>query len=262
MNKRFGDVEVRLESGHVATVELRRPPNNFFDEALIDSIASAYEWLDDEPQCRAIVLAAEGKHFCAGADFSSSTRQATVDRDPDAEHPLYRHAVRLFATAKPVVAAVQGAAVGGGFGLALSADFRFASPSARFTANFVKLGFSPGFGLTHTLPRLVGEQAALDLFLTGRRVAGDEAATLGLVDRLVDADALRDEALAYARSIAENAPLALLSVRRSLRGDLAAAVKVATDHEAREQHRLQQTDDHREGVQAVAERRPGNFSGR
>ena len=263
MEQRFGDVAVRLLDGYVAEVEMQRPPNNFFDVELIASLADAYEALDQESACRAILLCADGKHFCAGANFGDSAgREAVKQRDADAEHPLYAQAVRMFAASKPVVAAVQGAAVGGGFGVALSADFRFATAGSRFTANFVKLGFTPGFGLTHTLPRLAGPQVAADLFLTGRRLGGEEAKMLGIVDQLVEPDALRAEALAYARSIAENAPLALLSVRRSLRGDLAAAVKAATEHEAREQFALQQTEDHKEGVRAVAERRPGHFQGR
>lgn len=263
MTHRFGDVELAELAGHVALLELQRPPNNFFDEALIKAIADGLEWLDGQPGCRAVVLAAAGKHFCAGANFSAGgDRPDFSERDPNAGHPLYRQAVRLFATRKPIVAAVQGAAVGGGFGLAMAADFRVGSADSRFTANFVKLGFSPGFGLTHVLPRVIGQQAAQDLFLTGRRIDGEEAQRLGILDRCVAPAQVRDEAIAYARSIAENAPLALQSVRASLRGDLAAAVAAATTHEAQEQHRLQQTDDHREGVQAVAERRLGEFLGR
>ena len=125
----------------------------------------------------------------------------------------------------------------------------------------MKLGFTPGFGLTHTLPRIVGQQVAADIFYTGRRLSGEEALTLGIVDRLVPQAQVRDAAIAYAREIAENAPLALISVRNSLRGGLADAVQAATDHEGIEQFHLQRTNDHKEGVKAVAERRPGNFSG-
>lgn len=260
MDQQFGDVAVTIDSDYVATVELQRPPNNFFDEALIRFIADAFEWLDERSECRAIVLCAEGKHFCAGANFTDGSRDAPSD--PDAPHPLYSQAVRLFGTRKPVVAAIQGAAIGGGFGLAMAADFRTGSAASRFAANFVKLGFSPGFGLTHTLPRVVGQQAAQQLFFTGRRIDGVEAARLGVIDDLVEPGEERAEALYLAKQIAENAPLAVESVRASLRNDLQAAVERATAEEAREQYRLQQTEDHREGIRAVADRRPGNFSGR
>lgn len=258
----IGDVAIADAGGFVALCEIRRPPNNFFDEALISSLADAFTALDEAPECRAIVLAAQGKHFCAGANFGSSQDRSTrAARNPSDGNPLYQAAVRLFRNKKPVVAAVQGAAVGGGFGLAMMPDFRVACPEARFTANFVKLGFSPGFGLTHTLPRLIGVQAASEFFLTGRRIGGEEAKRLGIVDRLVPSEDLRESAIAFAQEIAENAPLAVMSVRASLRGDLADAVQRATDHEFGEQHRLQQTSDHKEGIKAVAQRRPGQFTG-
>ena len=262
MDKKIGDVQISDVGNFVTLAEIQRAPNNFFDEDLIRSLADAFDELDEDPSCRVIVLASEGKHFCAGANFGSpGDRERRAERRPEDGNPLYREAVRLFGNKKQVIAAVQGAAVGGGFGLAMMADFRVGCPEARFTANFVKLGFTPGFGLTHVLPRVIGQQAAQDLFFTGRRVGGEEAAQLGIVDRLVPQAEVRDAAIAYAREIAENAPLALMSVRKSLRGDLADAVKKATDHEGYEQFVLQQTSDHKEGVKAVAERRPGNFTG-
>ena len=156
---------------HVAIVEIRRPPHNFFDLALIEGIANAYEALDKDPNCRAIVLCAQGTAFCAGADFSKRDDDAQTRR-PGVLNPLYTEAIRMFACAKPVVAAVQGAAVGGGLGLAISADFRVACPESKFSANFNRLGFHPGFGLSATLPRLIGQQKTELMFLTGRRIAG------------------------------------------------------------------------------------------
>ena len=154
---RYGDAEITRD-GHVAIAEIRRPPNNFFDVDLINALVQAFHDLDDDPECRAIVLCSEGKHFCAGNDFSRARNDSgTTDRKVADGNPLYSAAVDLFGCKKPVVGAIQGAAVGGGFGLALMPDFRVVCPEARFTANFVKLGFHPGFGLTHTLPRLIGQ---------------------------------------------------------------------------------------------------------
>jgi len=261
MEKQFGDVQVSDVGGFVALVEIQRAPNNFFDQALIGSLADAFAELDEDSSCRAIVLASEGKHFCAGANFGSpGDREERQQRSAEDGNPLYQEAVRLFRNKKQVIAAVQGAAVGGGFGLAMFPDFRVGCLESRFTANFVKLGFTPGFGLTHVLPRVIGQQAAQDLFFTGRRVSGEEALQLGILDRLVPQAEVREGAIAFAREIAENAPLALMSVRNSMRGDLADAVQKATDHEGFEQFHLQRTDDFKEGVKAVAERRPGNFS--
>jgi len=259
MSKKIGDVEVSDLGGFVHLLEIQRAPNNFFDLDLIRSLADACDELDQDNGCRAIVLGSAGKHFCAGANFSSDRDNDSGDRTGGS--PLYREAVRLFSNKKHVVAAVQGAAVGGGFGLAMFPDFRVGCPESRFTANFVKLGFTPGFALTHVLPRVIGQQAAQDIFYTGRRLNGEDALQVGILDRLVPQAEVRDAAISYAREIAENAPLALMSVRQSIRGDLAAQVKKATDHEAEEQAKCQATNDWKEGVKAVAERRPGNFTG-
>jgi enoyl-CoA hydratase/carnithine racemase len=255
--ERYGDVSVAL-SGNVAEVEIHRPPHNFLDVPLIRSLADALEALDREPECRVSLLCAEGKSFCAGANFANRETEAPSGTT----NPLYAQAVRLFACKKPIVAAVQGAAVGGGVGLALVADFRVVSPDARFSANFVKLGIHPGFGLTHTLPRLIGQQKAALMFYTGRRIAGEEAVAWGLADLLADANRLRAVARELASEIAEGAPLALVSTRATMRQGLAEAVKAQTDHEAKEQAWLFRTEDHREGVKAVGERRPGRFTGR
>lgn len=262
MQKQYGDVAVTDAGGHVALLEIQRPPNNHFDQELIASLADALADIDDDSNFRASVLAAEGKHFCAGANFGSAAdRESRATRTAEDGNPLYREAVRLFRNKKYVVAAVQGAAVGGGFGLAMFADFRVGCEATRFTANFVKLGFTPGFGLTRVLPRVIGQQAASDLFATGRRIAGEEALQLGILDKLVPTAEVREAAISYAREIAVNAPLALLSMRKTMRGDLADVVQAATDHEGVEQFHLQQTADHKEGVKSVAERRPGNFTG-
>ena len=260
MGKKIGDVEVSDAGGFVSLVEIQRGPNNFFDEDLIRTLADVFLDLDEDDNCRAVVLAAEGKHFCAGANFGAgSNRDRRTSRSAQQGNPLYQEAVRMFKNKKYVVAAVQGAAVGGGFGLSMFADFRVGCEQSRFTANFVKIGFTPGFGLTQVLPRVIGQQAANDLFATGRRVDGEEALRLGIIDRLVPQSEVREAAIEYAREIAENAPLALLSVRATMRGGLSDIVQAATDHEGVEQAKLQKTEDYREGVKAVAERRPGNF---
>jgi len=259
----FGDVHVAIDADHVATVEIRRPPNNFFDLDLIESLVTAIAALDDEPSSRAIVLCSEGKHFCAGANFADGgSRPDESLRNPDGSpRHLYDAAYDLFSTRTPVVAAVQGAAVGGGLGVACFADFRVAATEARFAANFARLGFHHGFGLSVTLPRIVGNQRALELLYTGRRITGEEAAAIGLADRLVPLPALRDAAHEFAAEIAASAPLAVVSIRQTMRGDLAAAVRVATDREKVEQDWLRRTADWSEGVAAMAERRPPNFTG-
>jgi enoyl-CoA hydratase/carnithine racemase len=256
---RYGELSV-TRHGHVALLEIDRPPNNHVSVELMRDLADALEAIDGELELRASVLASAGKAFCAGADLVSPT--GVAGSGMGGVNPLYVEAVRLYSAKKPIVVAVQGAAVGAGLGLALVGDFRVAAPEARFTANFVKLGFHPGFGLTHTLPRLIGQQRASLMFQTGRRLKGDEALAWGLVDQLVPLEELRGAAIALAQEIAENAPLAVQATRATMREGLGAAVKAATDHELEEQTWLRKTDDFAEGVRAVNERRAGVFTGR
>lgn len=256
MNERV-DIEIQ---GHVALLSFSNPPHNFATVSLMRLIADALLRLDAEPAVRAVVLAAEGKTFCAGADLVSPNGFGATGSDPLRE--FYDQVIRVFTSRKPVVAAVQGAAIGAGLGLAVSADFRVAAPEARFAANFTKLGFHPGFGLTHTLPRLLGAQRAAEMFLCAERYSAERALAWGLVDRVATVAELRSAALAFAQEIAVNAPLGLLATRATLRGDIAEQVTRALLREHAEQLRLQPTEDFAEGVKAMAERRPGNFKGR
>jgi enoyl-CoA hydratase/carnithine racemase len=251
----MNDVRITAD-GYVGIAEICRAPNNYFDIDLIRDLAAAFERFDADPAIRSILLVSEGKNFCAGADFASPARDVVGNRGGG---HLYQQAVRLFRCETPIVAAIQGAAVGGGLGLALVADFRVASAESRFTANFNRLGFHPGFGLSVTLPRVIGQQKAALLFYTGRRIDGDEAHAIGLVDVLAPPAELRATALALATEIAQSAPIAVTSTRSTLRRGLADAVARITDHELSEQQQHFETADFKEGVKAMAERRPPVF---
>jgi enoyl-CoA hydratase/carnithine racemase len=260
----FRDIGIELTGG-VATVELRRPPHNFFDIDLIREIADACEALDKDPACRAVVLAAQGTAFCAGAKLGDGADvQDLLIRKSEAGEAgtLYIEAVRLFRTAKPMVGAIHGAAVGGGLGLALVPDLRVTCPEARFCANFTRLGFHPGFGLTHTLPALIGPSKAALMFYTSRRIPGDEAVQIGLADVLVPQAEVRSAAQKLATEIAGNAPLGVVETRATLRAGLAERVRAATEVELAKQIRLRRTEDFKEGVDAVNRRRTPRFVGR
>jgi enoyl-CoA hydratase/carnithine racemase len=254
------DPAVRVEldpQTHVAVVEFARPPHNSLDleltQGLVDGIRGAAG-----AGARAVVLCSAGRVFCSGADPSALQ---TMTFDGSVPH-LYDVAIQVFDQPLPIVAAVQGAAVGGGLGLALAADFRVAAPEARFSANFAKLGIHHGFGLSVTLPEVVGRQKALDLLLSGRRVDGATAREIGLCDELVPLEEVRSRAIARAAELASGAPLAVRAIRQTMRGDLAERVRAAFDHERAEQERLQATEDFMEGTSAVMARREPHFVGR
>ncbi len=253
---------IRLtQHDHVSVVELCRPPHNFFDHSILKELADCLDQLEADSNCRTVVLASEGTSFCAGADFSSSSA-SSIATHPKVVNPLYQQAIRLFSFSKPMVAAVQGPAIGGGLGLALVADFRIACQEARFSANFNRLGFHPGFGLSVTLPELIGVRQASLLFYTGRHIDGQEALKIGLVDSLVEQHDVRSTALKLAQEIAQSAPLAVQSTRTTLRQELIKRIRDAVVRETEEQYHHFSTADFQEGITAARDRRQPSFQGR
>ena len=201
---KYTDIGVE-KHGHVGLIEIRKPPLNFFDISLINQIADALEEFDKDIEIRASVLAAQGKAFCAGANFSDPKRQeqeaqrAKAIRPPTCRstisicRPCASSATR--SRSSPPCMAPPSAA---GSALRYRADFRVTCPEARFAANFTKLGFHPGFGLTATLPELVGKNNAELIFYTSRRVTGEEATRMGLANICVPQDQVRAEAMKLA----------------------------------------------------------------
>mgnify|MGYP001485920938 FL=1 len=250
------DLITKLEE-NIGHVIINRPPNNHFDAELIGQIADFLEEMDNTIDCRSIILSSEGKHFCAGADFTRSSYK----EESDPYEKLYDEAVRLFKTKKPVIAVIQGAAVGGGLGVALSADFRIACNESRFSANFSKLAFHQGFGTTITLPRVIGDQKAKWMLLTSARVKGDEAYKIGLADFLVPKEDLMKKAKELASEINAAGPLGVQAIRETIKGGLVAEVEKIVKWELSEQNRLRETEDFKEGIKASLERRNPDFTG-
>jgi enoyl-CoA hydratase/carnithine racemase len=246
----------RHVADHVGTLTFQREPHNFVSVDLLREIAVHLEILDKDDLCRVVVLRSAGRVFCAGADFGGAAKGEHIDSSA-----VYSAAARMFATAKPIIASIQGAAIGAGLGLALVADFRIGCLASRFSANFNRIGIHPGFGLSHTLPRLIGAQRAARMFFTGERIAGEMARDIGLIDELV-ADGETDAAAhALAANIAESSPRAVQCTRRTLRLGLADAVTAAVDRELRIQIPQFRSADFLEGVQAMTERRTPVFTG-
>jgi len=254
-------VTVAVDSD-IGIVTIRRPPHNLLTEPVLRAVADALHGLTG--QARVAVLASDGRSFCAGANF----------RSEDAPDPsegggfeartgaFYAQAARVFESPVPVVAAVQGPAIGAGFGLALACDVRVVGAGGWFQANFVRLGIHPGFALSSVLPAVVGPARATELFLTGRRVTADEAVAIGLAHRAVATGDETAVAVEIAGQIAAGAPLAVAATRSTLRHGLGGAVRAAMRHELAEQTALAGTADAVEGVSAVLAGRPPRFVGR
>jgi enoyl-CoA hydratase/carnithine racemase len=254
--------------GYVVVVELQAGPHNFASAELMNELADALLAAQADG-ARAAVICSEGKSFCAGAQFAGDSGErasgfnqfvAKVDDSPIG--PFYESAVRLFSVDIPLVAAVHGPAVGAGFGLATACDLRVICPEAFMATNFVRLGIHPGFGISLTLPELVGPARASDILLTGRRIKGEECMTLGLANRLVAQEQVRDTAIALATEIASAAPLAVQATRATMRQGLAARVREQLAHERQTQDWLSGTADAEEGIAAMLERRDPNFQGK
>lgn len=252
MKRQFEDVTAQLSDSHVAVAELNRPPANYFDTELLTALGQALGWAADRG-ARAVVLCSAGKHFCAGMNFA--------DAQADAE-ALYGAGLQLFKQPLPIVAAIQGQAIGGGAGLALAADFRVCEDASSFRFNFAALGLHHGFGLSYTLPRVVGPQRAAELLMTARRVEATEAMRLGLADRLCPAGQSRSSAVELASQIAAGAPLAVAAIRATLREGMVEEVAAAMCDEAPKQAALTETDDFREGIRAARQRRAPAFVGK
>ncbi|MDE0497152.1 MAG: enoyl-CoA hydratase/isomerase family protein [Acidimicrobiaceae bacterium] len=256
---------LRIErDGRVGLVVMDRPPHNFLSYRQVHDIADAMVELEEDMSIGCAVLAAEGRSFCAGADLGGEGVGGGAEEKVggSATLQLYQGSGRLFDVTLPIVGAIHGPAIGGGLGLAMVPDIRITCPEARFCANFASLGIHQGFGMSVTMPLLLGPERAAKVLLGAKRYKGDEAVELGLADECVAADQVRDRAVEVAREIAANAPLAVRAIKATLRLGLGDKVREVTQREAAEQLRLSGTEDAREGMKAVSERRPGNFVGR
>ena len=216
------------------------------------------ETLDGDDACRVSVLCSEGKSFCAGGDFGVEGEKADIEMI----RRLYSNGARLFARKKPMVAAIQGAAIGGGLGLALTADMRVLSEGGYFCANFTKLGIHPGFGSSYTLPRLIGPARAALIFYTGRRIGAEQSVSWGLAEEIAPGGKHIDYAHRIAKEIASAAPIATRDIHHSMTQNLSSNVEKAIAHELRIQTENFETKDFKEGVRSFKAKKPAKFQGR
>ena len=247
----------------IARVTINRPDKlNALNATVIAELADAVGHIESDDAVRGVILTGAGtKAFAAGADIGELTAQGAMDGKARALAGQ-RAMRRLERCGKPVVAAVNGFALGGGCELAMACHLRVASESARFGQPEVKLGLGPGYGGTVRLPRLVGKGRALELLLTGAMIDAQEAWRIGLVNRVVPAERLLAEAEALARAILEQAPLAVRLVLEAVEAGLDLTVDEALLLEANHFGLLSATADMREGTAAFLEKRKPRFEGR
>ena len=250
--------------GEVGIITLDRPDNrNSMTPELLDAFVVASTAARTDERIRCLVVTGRGECFSSGADFKSTLQRDGDDRAPhERSFAMYEPFLSLLEIGVPVLGALNGHTVGGGFGLALVCDLRIGALGAKYGANFVKLGLAPGMGISYTLPRLIGLARANDLLLTGRLVDGAEAERLGILNRAVPAADVLPEAMTLARTIAANAPFAVRETKRAIRRGLELAARDAARLEAYAQAETLATDDAREGIAALLEKRPPRFTGR
>jgi E-phenylitaconyl-CoA hydratase len=238
----------------VALVTLNRPEKrNAINDEMRTELTDAFARFDADPLLRVAVLTGAGSAFCAGGDLNSSGT-------PGPDRPRIVEPLDQFA--KPLIAAINGLAYGGGLELALACDLRIASSTARFALPEVRIGSLPGSGGTQRLPAVVGATLAAQMILTGEPIDAQHALAAGLVSQLCEPDQLLATALAHARTIARNAPLAVIAAKKALR--VAAGMHDAEklDLERNLFNALASTEDRNEGRRAFREKRQPIFKGK
>ncbi len=259
-----GPAVVIERQGTLAILLLNRPDNrNSMTPELLDGFASSVAAVRQMADVRCVVVTGRGASFCAGADFKSGV-QRTGDGRLGAErsYAMYTAFLSLLDLEVPVIGALQGHAVGGGCGLAMVCDLRIANQSARDGANCARLGLASGMAISDLLPRLVGVPRAMEMLLTGKLIAGELGAQWGLFNRAVAGDEVLPVALALADEIAQSAPIVVRMTKRAIYQNLGWDPRSAAWREAFAQAATVDTDDCKEGVAALLEKRPPQFAGR
>lgn len=248
------------KNGAVGVARLNRPEAlNALSPEMLHALCAALEAFDVDPQIRVIVITGEGRAFAAGADIRVLAQATPAEM---MESGTQRSWQRLRSVGKPLIAAVNGYAYGGGCELALACDMIVASESARFAQPEIKLGIMPGAGGTQRLARALGVYRAMEMILTGEPISAGEAYRCGLVNRVVPAERCLEEALALATVIAERPPIAVRLAREALRLGAETSLRDGMEIERRNYLLLYDTTDQKEGMAAFLEKRPPRFSGR
>lgn len=249
--------------GHIGYLTLNRPDQrNSMTPELLDAFAAATAAARAESDLRCVVVRGRGPCFSAGADFKAGVQRGG-DRSPsEKSFAMYAPFLSLLDLEVPIVGALNGHTVGGGFGLSLVCDIRVGNRASKYGANFAKLGLHPGMAISYMLPRIVGPAHAAELLYTGELIDGERAATIGLLNHAVDVGDVDARADAIARAIAAAAPIAVRGMKATLRRFTAVEAREAARNEAYAQAESLLSEDAKEGMAALLEKRTPVFHGR
>ena len=261
----MGERAVLYEAAdRIGLITLNRPDHrNAMTPELLDAFSEAIDEARGDGGIRCLIITGKGKCFSAGADLRSSMQRTDLGKPSrEASFAMYEPFLKVLDVEVPVIAAMNGHTVGGGFGLALLADIRVANVDAKYGVNFARLGIHSGLGISYVLPRLVGAACASELLFTGRLVRGDEALRIGLVTHSEEASEVLPTAMQLARAVAGSAPLAVQQMKASIRRGLGWDIRAAALEEAALQAASLDTEDAKEGVAAILEKREPEFTGK
>jgi enoyl-CoA hydratase/carnithine racemase len=244
----------------IATVTLNNPPSNVLSTSVLKELDQVFGELEADDAVRVIVLTAAGRYFCPGADIKELAQLHTVHQGAELSGHGQALLNRIERFDKPVIAAINGACLGGGLELAMACHMRVAAAGIQLGLPEVKLGLIPGFGGTQRLSRIIGPSKAAELILTGEPVTSDEALSLGLVNRVVPAADLTAQARRLAAMITDKGRLAIQSALRAIRTGLDSPLAEGLAREAELFGDLCETPDKKEGTTAFLEKRPPKFS--
>jgi enoyl-CoA hydratase/carnithine racemase len=261
----MGKSAVEYESAdRIGVLTLNRPEQrNAMSPELLDAFSEQIEVAQNDADIRCLVLTGRGRCFSAGADLRSSFQRSDLGKPSrEASYAMYEPFLRVLDVQVPVIAALNGHTVGGGFGLALLADIRVANRDSKYGANFARLGIHSGLGISYVLPRLVGPAHAAELLFTGSLIDGNEALRIGLVSHAVDAENVLPTAFRIAGAITGAAPLAVQTMKASIRRGLGWQIRQAALEEAGFQAESLNTEDAKEGISAILQKREPEFTGK
>ncbi|MCZ6805532.1 MAG: enoyl-CoA hydratase/isomerase family protein [Deltaproteobacteria bacterium] len=261
----MGNRAVEYESAdRIGILTLNRPEQrNAMSPELLDAFSEQIKVAQNDTEIRCLVITGKGRCFSAGADLRSSLQRDDLGKPSrETSYAMYEPFLQVLDLQVPVIAALNGHTVGGGFGLALLADIRVANHDSKYGANFARLGIHSGLGISYVLPRLVGPAHAAELLFSGSLISGSEALRIGLVSHAVDAEDVLPVAFRIARSIAGSAPLAVQTMKASIRRGLGWQIREAALGEAGLQAESLNTEDAKEGISAILQKREPEFTGK